>query len=341
MPVIDSSQKAKSRITLGTSFFPDYVHQLIQTTLLQFRHITRSYVIFNLCFFLAGFIEVLALILFFPFFAKSSLVAFSIGIIFLTSFSYFILRFYLHAKKPEQFLRLKEDFVSHCLKLLSDEKNSQLSLTDIIYQLIDHLEGQEYQYYRASSYFKSLQPLLAKFSLWCHWQDVHLMKELWHLQCIQEHLELIKKMPTDPQVHSSLGLFYVALYKLYIDPRKLGKQIPYAFIIEQYQSETMIDKFKHTAKRAIEEFKILDDYTPNNLWVHAQLAAIYHDLELLNEEMAEYEIMRQIAPDDKEILFKLGALYFQQGKNAQGLRLYQELKDADDPQAKVLIQFYN
>ncbi len=32
-------------------------------------------------------------------------------------------------------------------------------------------------------------------------------------------------------------------------------------------------------------------------------------------------------------------LYFQQ--NAQGLRLYQDLKEANDPQAKVLIQFYN
>lgn len=71
------------------------------------------------------------------------------------------------------------------------------------------------------------------------------------------------------------------------------------------------------------------------------MAAIYHDLQLPDQEITEYEMLRLIVPDDKEILFKLGVLYFQQGKNAQGLRLYEELRRAKDPKAVALIHFYD
>jgi hypothetical protein len=58
-------------------------------------------------------------------------------------------------------------------------------------------------------------------------------------------------------------------------------------------------------------------------------------------EITEYETLRLIVPADKEILFKLGVLYFQQGRNAQGLRLYEELRKSKDPQASALIHFYD
>ena len=203
------------------------------------------------------------------------------------------------------------------------------------------MEDQEYQYYSAAHYFQSLQPLLEKFSLWCHWHDVHQMKELLHSYCIAERIEWIKLEPTSSEAHASLAKAYEALYKLYIDPRRLGKKDPYPFIIKEYLSSNMMEKFQKYAERALEELKILDAYIPNDPWVHSQMAAIYHDLQSPDQEITEYEILRRIVPEDKEILFKLGVLYFQQGKNAQGLKLYEELRRSKDPQAAALIHFYD
>jgi hypothetical protein len=328
--------------TSHRSLFEEQVSDLIGKTVSYFRHITRNYAIFNVTFFVLGLGELLGLILFFPFFAKTSLVAFSLAALFLTGFAYFILRFYLEAKKPEQFVQLKKEFVEACQEMLSyGEKEDHLQLTHIVYRLLEHLEGQEYQYYEASRYFKSLQPLLGKFSLWCHWHDVHQMKELLHFYCIQQRIEWIKLEPTNAEAHASLAKAYEALYKLYIDPRRLGKKTPYTFIMKEYLSSAMLEKFEKAAERALEEFKILDAYIPQDPWIHSQMAAIYHDLQMPDYEITEYETLRLIVPADKEILFKLGVLYFQQGRNAQGLRLYEELRKSKDPQASALIHFYD
>ena len=326
------------------SFFEEQVNSLLEKTLSSFFRITKGYAVFNMSFFVLGLCELLGLILFFPFFAKSSLVAFSLAAIFLTGFTYFILRFYLEAKKPEQFLQLKKDFVEESEQLISTEEkssNGHLSLTPIVYQLIGNLEGQDHQYYVTSNYFKTLQPLLEKFSLWCHWHDVHRMKELLHFYCIQEHIKWIKREPLDVEAHASLAQAYVALYKLYSAPQRLGKKTPYSFIMKEYESPGMLKKFEQAAGRAIEEFNILGAYVPENPWIHSQLAAIYHDLDLPDQEITEYETLCLMAPDDREVLFRLGVLYFQQGKNAQGLRLYEKLRQAQDPQASTLIQFYD
>ncbi|MFS8564386.1 MAG: hypothetical protein LVR00_08840 [Rhabdochlamydiaceae bacterium] len=147
----------------------------------------------------------------------------------MTGFAYFILRFYLEAKKPEQFLQLKKEFIRILPGLLSyeeKESGSHLQITHIVYSLLEHLEGQECQYYAASIYFKSLQPLLEKFSLWCHWHDTHQMKELLHFYCIQQRIEWIKLEPTNVEAHAALAKAYEALYKLYIDPQRLGKIFP-------------------------------------------------------------------------------------------------------------------
>ena len=167
------------------------------------------------------------------------------------------------------------------------------------------------------------------------------MKELLHFYCIQEHIKWIKREPLDVEAHASLAQAYVALYKLYSAPQRLGKKTPYSFIMKEYESPGMLKKFEQAAGRAIEEFNILGAYVPENPWIHSQLAAIYHDLDLPDQEITEYETLCLMAPDDREVLFRLGVLYFQQGKNAQGLRLYEKLRQAQDPQASTLIQFYD
>jgi len=94
------------------------------------------------------------------------------------------------------------------------------------------------------------------------------------------------------------------------------------------------------AERAIEEFKVLNDYAPNDPWVHAQLAYSYHDLQMPKEEIKEYETILKLNPGDRDTLYKLGLLYFQEGMNAQGLRIYEELKRSHYKKAESLMENY-
>ncbi len=105
-------------------------------------------------------------------------------------------------------------------------------------------------------------------------------------------------------------------------------------------SKSFKQKFRLTAEKAIEEFKILSDYAPHDPWVHAQLAYSYRDLQMPKEEIKEYEAILQLCPDDKETLFKLGKLYFEQGQNAKGLKIYETLKFSHYKKAESLIHFY-
>ena len=73
---------------------------------------------------------------------------------------------------------------------------------------------------------------------------------------------------------------------------------------------------------------------------HEQLAAGYKNLDLPEQEIAEIEILLKLKPQDKEILFRLGILCFQQGQNARGLQIYEELKQANYKKSSDLICFY-
>lgn len=332
--ITPSKQNQTARVIFNPALFEEHASQLAEQAASQFRKITRSHALFHCGFFLLGLVEVLGLLLFFPFFAKSSLLAFSIATLFLTGFSYFVLRFYFEGKKPEQFLSLREQCITSFKKGLPaalDRATYHLSLTHAVYRLINKLEGQETQYYPLPFQFKTLTPLLQKFSLWCHWRDVHEMKELLHQFCIEERIEQVKEEPTDIEVHALLANAYIAFYK-----ECLPEKIP--LLVRKHAD---LNRFTLIAKKALEEFKIIDTYAPNDPWVHAQLASIYHDLKMPEKEIEAYETLLRISSQDQELLFRCGSLYFQQGHTAQGLRIYEQLKKQKDPRAKELIAFYN
>ena len=150
------------------------------------------------------------------------------------------------------------------------------------------------------------------------------MKEILLLVSITEHIQLIKETPTDLEAHASLANAYVALSKIY-----------------QGDSKEMHEKFQAASEKAIQEFKILDHYSPNDPWVQAQLATCYHDLKMFREEILYYENILKLCPEDKQIMFRLGVLYFQQGLNAKGLRTYEELKNMGFSRADELIDYYD
>ncbi len=260
------------------------------------------------------------------------MLAFSLAAIFLTGFSYFVLLFYFQAKKPEQFQLLLKNY-------LKGSKDAQEEILQSLSQLASQLRGQEHRYYHLPEYFKTLAPLMEKFSIWTHWKDVHQMKELLLWSAIHESRELVKAFPTEVKAHRALSAAYIDLARLYMDPRKENPDI--LWVSPEYQSKEMEEKFQKAAERAVAELKIIEEYAPAEFWVHAQLAVLYRDLKQPALEIQEYEMLAKMTNNDQEILFRLGLLYFEQGQNSKGLRIYEALKKAAHPHADALISFYD
>lgn len=202
------------------------------------------------------------------------------------------------------------------------------------------LQGKEFSFYQPPVWLEFLSPSLEKFSRWWHWEDLHRMKELFLQAAVDEHLKLVKCEPTSLEVHVALANAYVMLSSLYTLPKRGEGDEGDPWIPADTYTVDFEEKFRLTAEKAIEEFKILNAFAPEDPWVHAQLAYSYHDLQMPKEEIREYEAIIALRPDDKETMLKLGILYFQQGWNAKGLKIYEELKESNYKKAEQLIQFY-
>lgn len=324
-------------------FYEDHASKLIEPYLNKFIKKMRYHILFNAFFIILALTEIILFAVFFPLLSQSSILAFGLAFIFLTIFAFFTLRIYLLDKKEEQYERIKREYTVYCKKIFQYQEEvaeHYIALSNAYSKFADALHFKEYRFYSLPKWLFFLIPALEKFSCWCHWQDVYRMRESLLEASVEENIKLVKTEPTNLEVHISLANAYVMLSALYTHPRKNegyedSKWIP----MEKHEVEMEL-KFRNAAERAIEEFKILKDYAPNDPWVHIQLAYTYHDLKMPKEEINEYETILKLNPEDKETLFKLGVLYFQQGFNAQGLKIYEELKKVHYLKAEQLIHYY-
>ncbi len=343
MYTTEDPSAAVSRTAFNPLLFEERVSALAKSVLKQFRTITRAHTLFHLFFFLLGLLEVLALLSFFSFFTHTSVLAFTLAGFFLTVFSYSILLFYSQAKKPEQCQALKDSFVSQCSSLIPyspGTSNYHLSIAHSLYTLVRVLHAQEYFYYPTPSRFASITSAMQKLSSWSHWKELHKMKELLIERAIQEHFSLIKELPTDVEAHASLAQAYMLLSTLYLDPRKVSPEEELPWVPKDYSGQEMQEKLGNAALRAIEEFKIVDSFAPNDPWVHGKLASLYRDLGRIEEEIETLQKLIKIAPKDPDVLVRLGTLYFQVGSHAKGLHIYEKLLREEDPRALDLIAHY-
>lgn len=325
------------------SQYQEHLNKVFEPIFAQIDKQMKGYAAFNIIFISICIAEILLLTTFFTLFSQSLLLALILATVFFTFFSYFTLRLYFQTKKPEQLKEIKERYMSACKSLINyQEGNAEhhIALANACCKLANRLHAREYAYYNPPGLFKSFAPFLEKFSCWCHWQDLHFMKELLLQASVEEHLKLITCQPTSLEAHAALANAYVMLSGLYIDPRKMERYDEERWIPPEKFNEETQNKFRSIAECAIEEFKILKEYAPDDPWVHSQLAYSYHDLQMPLEEIREYEIIQKLTPDDKDNLFKLGTLYFQQGLNARGLRVYEELKKVQYKKADLLIKSY-
>ena len=317
------------------TLFHKRMQRSYKNTLKRFKKVVSSYARFKIIFFSVFLSEFFLLLAFFPFFSRSSFFAVVLGLLFLTVFSYFVLLFYFQAKRPEQMYLLKERFIDSCRQLNTAPKGSvehHLSVAQCALSLVSHLTHFEYRCYSPLFGLSIFSSFCKKLGGYFHREDVFKMKEVLLHSAVKEHLDQIILSPTDLEVHASLANAYVSLSKFYLESgkNKFSRKI----------ETSLKQKFQHAAKRAIEELKILCDYAPNDPWVHAQLAQSYQSLNMCEQEMKEYEKLLELSPEDKTILFRLGVLYFQLGKNAKGLQVYEELKDCRFTNAEKLISYY-
>ncbi len=306
--------------------FRKHVEAHCSSGLKKFKKIIRSYLFFHLFFLGALLGEIIAFSLFFTFLSKSVLLVFCLAGIILTFFAYLVILFYLEIKKPEQFIELRNWFMHLCKQSLPKNlalPEYHLFLANSAYRFASHLMNHEISLSIPPSFHASVQTLMHKFASFSHGKDVHRMKEILLLVSIAEHVQLIKQVPKNLEAHASLANTYIALAKIY-----------------RSDSKEMGGKCKKALEKAIQEFKVLDYYSPNDPWVQAQLASCYHDLNKRRDEIFHYENILTLCPNDKQILFRLGVLYFQQGLNAKGLSVYEKLKSMNFSRAEELIQYY-
>lgn len=331
------------RIAFDKHTYHEQISRLWGPAFHRFNRLIKSYIFFHFIFLAIGIGELAFFLAFFAFMSQSAVLAFTLAVFFLTIFSYFVLRLYFQAKKPEELSELCESYFNSCKELFHYQEGipeHHITLANAAHKFAAALHEKEYTYYSPPPFLKSLTLTLEKFSCFCHWKDLHKIKELLLLRAVEEHIKVVKCEPTNLEVHAALANAYVMLSSLYADPRKYEGHDEERWTPPERYSETMQYLFRSTAERAIEEFKILNDYAPDDPWVHVQLAYSYHDLQMPEEEIREYEIVLKLRPNDKDTLFKLGMLYFQQGKNAQGLRIYELLKRTHYKKAESLIKFY-
>lgn len=326
------------------SLSPKHENQsLLSSFFEETAHILKSYALFNFAFILLGSIEVLCCLIFFNLLTRSSLLAFTLAGFIMTLFCYFILRIYFQNRRPQQLLELSESILEE-LKESSKSKPEKierhLSVASSLCHLAHNLKDFEYSLYKPKRGFQALSYTFEKFGSWLHWRDVHALKEWLYFQAIDCYVDSIKIEPNNLQFHVALANTYIMLSTIYAIPKRSDMGDEERWIPPEKLSKGMEQKFTTCAKRAIEEFKILNDYNPNDPWVYTQLAYSYHDLQMPHEEIKAYETILKLAPEDFEALYKLGILYFEQGFNSKGLKVYERIKAQRPRKAESLIRYY-
>ncbi len=332
-----------SSIPLDKNTYHERISRLWLPTLKRFNRIIKAYILFNFCFLLIGSFEIVFFLSMIPLLGKSTVLAFSLAAFFLTLFSYGVVRLYFQAKKPELVAELCEQYLAKCKEMIRYQEGipeHHVALASAAHRFASALHEREYSYYQPPIWLKSLATTMEKFSCFCHWKDLHQLKELLLTRAVEEHIEVVKCEPTHLEAHAALANAYVMLSSLYAGPNKYEGADEERWVPPEKTSKAMQSLFRATAERAIEEFKILHEYAPEDPWVHIQLAYSYHDLQMPEEEIKEYETVLRLKPNDQDTLFKLGMLYFQQGQNAKGLQIYEILKQSYYAKAESLIKFY-
>lgn len=309
-----------------------------------FKSCICFYGIFHVSFISFLCAQLLVFLLFFSYFSQSLAAACGLALFFLTLFCYFVLLFFFQAKKPEQLQNIRARFLESCqahIPLSDADPSSLLCLSEALDEFAHYLGQRELLFYASNFPIKALIPISEKFKIWLYWKSFHQMKEIFLAKSIEIAIALVKKLPTNIEIHASLAESYTKLCKLYVLPQKIDPSFSLPWISPEYTSPFMKDQFLFYSNKAIEEFKILEDLSSKDPWVLAHLAEIYRLQEKAEDEILQCEELLKLTPHNVELLFKLGILYFKEGYAAKGLRIYEVLQKDTSDKAQKLIEYYS
>ncbi|MBP9841429.1 MAG: tetratricopeptide repeat protein [Simkaniaceae bacterium] len=287
-------------------------------SLSDFKRVVRLYFLFHAAFILLFTLEVTLFFTFLIISPRSLEMGISLASFVLTAFTYMVLLFYMQTKKPLQLKSVERKFMHGCSSTLPPTMNTNdyhLFLAHAAFRLATTIDAHTDIF---DSLPLSFRVLFVKFSEWLHRSDVIFMKQHLLRSSIDHHLSLLKHDPTNIEVHGSLANTYLAFAEI-------------------NRGSISVD----AVKRAIEEFLIIDHFAPDSPWVQAQLANCYHLIKDPLKERSCYETILNLNPNDKEILFRLGVLYFEQHLFAKGLEIYDHLRRFQPQKAEELISFYH
>ncbi len=315
--------------------------RLLPEFLLKIKERVRSFFWIHFSFIALASIE---LLFFFSSLLRSPLhreAPFLLALFFATLFCYLVLRLYFATKKEQQLIELALEFLEDAKRRMHFQEGNlehHLIAASLAKRAALWLEDREYTLYDAPRFLSEQKELFENVSAFLAWKScLNLREQLLHL-AIGEHIKAVKIAPTSIECHILLASAYVMLSGLY-SPQT--KEVEGRWIARMRFGQQSLEKFKEITKFAIEEFTILETYAPQDPWIHHQLATHYHSLGLIDEEIAEYELLQNLQPGDSEILMKLGILYFRQNKNAKALGIHEKLRQIDSSKAQGLIDLYS
>ena len=250
--------------------------QLLENTCKTLYSLLRTYTVIHGGFFFLMGGQLGYLFLHFSLLVATFVLALHLAGLLVTVCSYASLRIYLQAKKEERMRGLVDEFEEEWTAMFWAEeprdRNYFESLSNGCCLLAEKVSGQEYRVYHFSFFGEMLSSLLEKGSCWLHWKDLHFFRKILLEKAVMHYIQIVRLHPIDLEAHAMLANGYVLLSGLYVDPRKMEGMEEERWIPPRKYTQEFKQIFRQIAERAIEEFKILNEYAPEDPWVHAQLA---------------------------------------------------------------------
>jgi len=336
-----NAPKADLHLKEDLVYYDQQTTQLIAEFFPLVRKKITTHSLLHLTLLTLAFGETLLLLFGLSTLAEYAMISAAISGLFLTLFAYFILRLYTQTKKTEQIKSLLSLYINNLQELVDyqdDLPECNIVVANGCCKFAELLKDQEYSFFKPPRLFAKLNRPMRKLSCLCFWQNIADIRESLLQSSITEQIKWVKSEATNLEAHASLANAYVLLSQLYAS--LLTQRSDDGWIASKNTSLELSRKFLIASRSAIEEFKILKSYAPNDPWIHEQLAYSYRDLNMPLEEIHEYEQILHLNPSESEILFKLGVLYFQLGRNADGLQTYENLRKLHTSKSESLISYY-
>jgi len=329
----------------GVFSFHDDVFAEQQNRLFLSQHkylqkVLKRYFSFHCLFLLLLGVEVAALAISYSFLLQTALLALGLSALFVTIFSYLLLHVYLGSKKLELFENSVQNYSQGIKKIIRFRRgigDHHYALAVSLSKLAALLQGKDREVIRLLFLFGRGEKS-QELNRWFFHRDYLQVRELAMRLAIDELVCLIRDEPTNLELHACLANFHVGLASLFVEYVK-GEDLARVEKVHKLPAD-LREKYQEAARCAVEELKILEDFAPHDPWVHTQLALSFHDLQMPEDELKEYEIIQKLKPDDTDTLTNLGRLYFELGQIASGLKTYQHLKRINHIKAKELIEHY-